>query len=174
MRLQTASFSLPKILLTDVLILTLVYFIPALSHVMPIPVYLLDPMRILLLTGLLISRNNTNAFILAATIPLISTIATGHPPFYKAILISIELVSNIAIFVYLIKKVNWIAPLLLLTSIIASKIIYYSLKFLFIQFALIDGALITTNLLIQLATVAFITLLFWIFYKKIDPVFDYH
>lgn len=174
MRTQTASFSLPKILLTDVLILTLVYFIPALSHVMPIPVYLLDPMRILLLTGFLLSRNNTNAFILAATIPLISTIATGHPPFYKAILISIELVSNIAIFVYLLKKISWSAPILLLIGIVASKIIYYSLKFLFIQFALIDGALITTNLLIQLATVSFVTLLFWIFYKKINPVFDYN
>lgn len=174
MKTQTANFSLPKIILTDVLILTLVYFIPALSHVMPIPVYLIDPMRILLLTGFLLSRNNTNAFILAATIPLISTIVTGHPPFYKAILISIELVSNIWLFVYLLKKLTWSAPILLLISIIASKIIYYILKYLFIQFALIQGALITTDLLIQLATVTFITLIFWIFYKKINPVFDYN
>jgi hypothetical protein len=173
MRTQTANFSLPKILLTDILILTLVYFIPALSHVMPIPVYLLDPMRLLLLTGFLLSRNNTNALLLAATIPLISTIATGHPPFYKAILISIELVSNITLFVYLIKKLTWSAPILLLISIIASKIIYYTFKYLFIQLTLIEGALITTDLFIQLATVGFIVLMFWIFYRKINPTFDY-
>lgn len=173
MKTQTTSFSLPKIFLTDILILTLVYFIPALSHVLPIPVYLLDPMRILLFTGFLLSRNNTNAFILAATIPLISTIATGHPPFYKAILISIELVSNMAIFVLLLKKLHWAPSLLLLISIVASKIIYYALKFLFIKLALIDGALITTDLLIQAATVAFIVLLFWIFYKRINPLLEY-
>ncbi len=169
MKTQAASFSLPKIIISDILILILVYFIPALSHVMPIPVYLLDPMRILLFLGFLFSRNNTNTFILALTIPLISTIVTGHPPFYKSILISIELFSNMLFFIYLLSKLNWKAPLLLLISIVASKIIYYALKFLFIQFSLIEGDLITTGLLIQAATVAFITLVFWIFYKRINP-----
>lgn len=169
MKVQTASSSLPKIFITDILVLTLVYFIPALSHVTPMPIYLLDPMRLLLLTGFLLSRSNTNAVILALTIPLISTIVTGHPPFFKAILISIELLSNIILFVYLINKINWKAPILLFISIVASKIIYYSLKFLFIRLTLIDGDLITTDLLIQLATVTFITIVFWLFYKKIDP-----
>lgn len=169
MRTQAASYSLPKIVISDILILTLVYFIPALSHVTPMPIYLLDPMRILLFTGFLLSRNNTNAIILAITIPLVSTIVTGHPPFFKAILISVELFTNIWLFVFLLSKLNWKAPLLLLISIIASKVIYYALKFLFINLSLIDGALITTDLLIQLGTVAFITLIFWIFYKRVNP-----
>ena len=172
--MHTVNYSIPKIVFTDIFILVLVYFIPALSHVMPLPIYLIDPMRILLLTGFLLSRSNYNAFVLALTIPLISFIATGHPPFFKAILISLELFSNIWLFIYLLNKLNWAAPLVLLVSIILSKIIYYTLKFTFIQFSLIEGDLITTNLLIQAVTVIIVTLLFWIFYKKLDPDLEHN
>lgn len=166
---QSSNFSVPRIVLSDVIILTLVYFIPAVTHLLPFPLYILDPMRILLLIGFLISRNNTNSFILALTIPLISTIATGHPPFFKAILIAIELFSNLWLFVYLNKKVNLRAYLLLPITIILSKIIYYTLKFIFIKVSLIDGALITTDLLVQAATVLIVTIVFGLTYKKLNP-----
>jgi len=169
MNSQSSNFSLPRIVLSDVIILTLVYFIPALTHLLPFPLYILDPMRILLLTGFLLSRNNTNSFILALTIPLVSTIATGHPPFFKAILISIELFSNLWLFITLNKKISLKPYLLLPITIVLSKIIYYTLKFIFIKASLIDGTLITTDLLVQAVTVLIVTIIFGLTYKKLNP-----
>lgn len=169
MNSQSSSFSVPRIVLSDVIILTLVYFIPALTHLLPFPLYILDPMRILLITGFLLSRNNTNSFILAITIPLVSTLTTGHPPFFKAILISFELFTNLWLFVYLSKKINLRAYLLLPLTIVASKILYYALKFIFIKASLIDGALITTDLLVQATTVVIVTILFTLTFKKLNP-----
>ncbi|MBS1516020.1 MAG: hypothetical protein JSS63_13370 [Bacteroidetes bacterium] len=168
---KTSNISLLKIFLTDAVILALVYFIPAFSHVSVIPVYLLDPMRILLLTGFLFSRSEPNAYLLALTIPLISTLITGHPVFYKAILISIELAANVFLFVSIFKKTSRFAPVVLLVSIILSKIIYYTLKFFFIKINLIDGALITTDLLTQGITITIVVILFSLSYKKLNPSF---
>jgi hypothetical protein len=43
------------------------------------PIYLADPMRIVLLAGLLLTRNLKNGILLAVTIPLFSSLVIGHP-----------------------------------------------------------------------------------------------
>ena len=156
----------PRVIATDILVLVLVYFIPAFSHLSPFPLYYLDPMRLLLFTGYLISRNNANAYLLAVTIPLFSTLVTGHPPFYKAILISMELLVNIALLHYLLTKTKWHVILALFVSTIASKVIYYACKYIFIRTGLIEPGLITTSLWVQLFVIAGISLLFTLFFKK--------
>jgi hypothetical protein len=148
-------------ILVDIVIFACIFFIPALSHVAPFPVYLLDPMRIFLFTGFLLTRQNTNAFILALAIPLFSTLITGHPPFFKALLISIELVVNIFVLVQLIDRTKLHLALSLFVSVIASKLVYYALKAVFIYSGLIEGELITTNLWVQLGTVLFIVVIFY-------------
>lgn len=156
----------PRIIATDILVLGLVYFIPALSHLSPFPLYYLDPMRLLLFTGYLISRNNTNAYLLAVTIPLFSTLVAGHPPFYKAILIMVELLVNITLLHFLLTKTKWHVILALFVSIIASKIMYYACKYIFIRIGLIEPGLITTSLLVQFLIITGISLLFTQFFKK--------
>ncbi len=155
-----------RIFITDIIVLISVYFIPAFSHLTSFPLYMLDPMRILLFTGYLVSRNKKNAFILAATIPLFSMLVSGHPPFFKALLISMELFINIWLFSNLLEKSSWPVPVALFTSIIFSKLIYYLFKFIFISMTLLQVSLISTNLLTQLVVALFITIVFSLFFKK--------
>jgi len=156
----------PRNITVDIVIFVSIFFIPALSHVAPFPLYLLDPMRILLFAGYLLSRQNANTFILAVAMPLFSSIVTGHPPFFKALLISVELVVNIFLLVQLIDRTKLHLALSLFLSMIASKLVYYGLKSVFIYSGLIEGELITTNLWIQLGTVVFITLTFYLVWTK--------
>jgi len=151
----------------DVTVLVLVYFIPAFVHATAFPLYYFEPMRVLLFGAYLISRDHKNAYLLALTLPLVSTIfPPHHPPFYKAVIMSVELFANIACFHWLLGKMKWQAGILIFISTIISKIFYYGLKFMFIKLTLIDGALITTSLLTQLATLSVLSLLFALFYKK--------
>lgn len=156
----------PRNITVDIVIFVCIFFIPALSHVAPFPIYLLDPMRIFLFAGFLLTRQNANALLLALAIPLFSSLVTGHPPFFKAILISIELTVNLLIFMKLISNTKLHIALSMFLSMIASKLLYYGLKFVFIYSGLIEGELITTNLWMQLATGIFITVVFYLVWMK--------
>lgn len=154
------------VIITDAVVLLLVYFIPALSHLSPFPLYYLDPMRMLLFAAYLISRNNSNAFLLAATIPVFSFLVTGHPVFYKSLLISVELLVNIGCFIWMIKKLKWHPGVIIFIAAVVSKICYYLFKYIFLQLGLLTGSLKATDLDIQLCTVAGLSLLFAVFYKR--------
>ncbi|MDD4555381.1 MAG: hypothetical protein PHP04_14355 [Bacteroidales bacterium] len=159
------SFSIKK-LLVDSALLAVVYFIPALSHLCPVPLYLLDPMRLVLLTGLLLTRNNVNACFLALTIPVFSSLIVGHPPMVKAILISIELTVNVLLFIQFLTKPKWYVPIALFVSILLSKMVYYSVKFTMIKTGILDGVLFSTPLYIQMGVVLLITLVFSAIWMK--------
>ena len=153
--------------ITDIVVLALVYCIPAFVHATQFPLYYFEPMRLLLFAAYLISRNHTNAYLLAITLPLISTIfPPHHPPVYKAVIMSLELFVNVACFHWMINKFKWPAAILFFISTVISKIFYYGFKYIFIKLALIEGALITTDLLTQLATLICLSILFAVFYKR--------
>ena len=160
------AFNNLKIIITDILVLACVYFIPTIAHFMPFPLYLIDPMRILMLISYLLSRNVLNTYFIAITIPLFSFLVGGHPVFYKAMLISFELFSNIFILNLLLTKTNLKTPVILFISIISSKVIYYIFKFTFINLALIEGKLVTTDIFIQIITILVITIMFSLFFKR--------
>jgi hypothetical protein len=161
----TKIFPLRTILI-DLAILIAIYFIPALSHIAPFPLYLLDPMRIFMLAGYVLTRQNTNAYLLALTIPLFSSLVTGHPPLFKAILISIELTVNILLFMQLLNRTKLHMALALFLSIIGSKLVYYALKFAFINLGFVEGNLVTTDLWMQLGTAVFVTTIFTLIWIK--------
>jgi predicted tellurium resistance membrane protein TerC len=97
---------------------------------------------------------------------LFSALVSGHPPMFKAILISIELSVNILLFVQLLKHTKLHMALALFLSIIASKLVYYGLKVAFINFGFVEGELITTNLWMQLGTAVFVTMIFTFIWIK--------
>lgn len=154
--------SLKSIALIDFVILSIVYLLPSIAHIVPIPVYYLDPMRLLVLLGYLIGSNQINAYFLAATVPLFSMLVTGHPSSIKSILISIELISNLYFYITISKRFNVSIFLSIFTSIVLSKIVYYLLKYASININLMDGTLISTSIYIQLCIAVFISLLFYI------------
>jgi hypothetical protein len=161
------SRSIKYISIMDIMIIIAVLIVPAVSHIMPIPMYYLDPMRLLVFVGYLLGRNNANAILLAIVLPLFSSLVTGHPILLKASLISCELLVNIWLLQILYQRSQWHISLQVFVSIIASKITYYIVKQIFLNFEWLNGPLITTSLWIQGSTVAFLVLLFAIVYKSV-------
>ena len=147
--LSTAVFSFPKlkIYLIDLMAISFIYFLPALSHLTSLPLYFIEPMRLAVIFCL-IHTSKKNALLIAGTIPLFSLIVSSHPAIFKSLLITTELVLNLFLFFYLIQKTNAFTAMFL--SILWSKLFYYLVKYAFIQFQLIDGGLVSTPFVIQL------------------------
>lgn len=146
--LQSGIFTFPKlkIYLIDFLILSFIYFLPAVSHLTSLPLYYAEPMRIAVLFSLF-HTNKINTFLIAITLPLFSMIASSHPALVKTFLISGELLLNLGLFYFLVRKTNVFTALFI--SIVLSKLVYYSLKFLFIQVQLINTELFSTPVIFQ-------------------------
>lgn len=154
-----------KITLWDVLLLGTVYLLPTFSHLLGVPLYLIDPMRIMVLGSVLLLKNKMNAYLLAFTLPLFSFLVSGHPIFLKNFLISIELGVNVFLFFTFFHKIRIIFPSIFL-SIIGSKLIYYILKYFMIVIGLLHTNIISTSLWIQWSVVLSISIIFSLFYKK--------
>lgn len=136
--------------LLNVSALAFIYFTPALSHILSLPIYLIEPMRLMLILAL-VHTNKRNAYLLAFTLPLFSFLVSGHPVFAKMLLISFELALNVFLFYYISKR----TPNVLfaaLGSILLSKAAYYLVKFGLLQMLLLNGNLVSTPLFIQLIT----------------------
>jgi hypothetical protein len=156
MQTSTLRSSAIRITLTDMAALALIYALPAFSHWLAFPLYMFEPMRIVLFAAYIFSRNNFNTLLLALTIPLFSMLTAGHPVLPKALLMSAELAVNVLLFIYLLRITKWGVFFSLLGATLLSKLFYYGLKYLLIRLAFIDGALVTTNLLVQLTVTLFI------------------
>lgn len=156
----TKTLQLPVILL-DFSAILLVYFMPALSHVLQFPVYLIEPMRIAVILAVMHTRP-FNAYFLALTLPLFSFAISAHPLFYKALLISVELALNVWLFLYFKDKVGKLA-LALALSVVLSKLVYYFIKALFIIMLLLpEGPLMSTPIWVQAATLTAFCLYAWL------------
>ena len=137
------------LILTDVTAVLLILFIPALSHILPFPVYYMDPMRLVLFGAYFVNRNRWNAYALAMALPIFSMLYSGHPIPIKAVLISFELLLNMILLTVFLRKGTQVF-LAVFASIFLSKMAYYFAKYIFIQFTLLSGNLFSTNLITQL------------------------
>jgi hypothetical protein len=125
-----------------------VYFTPAISHDLAFPLYLLEPMRILVILALL-HTNKITAFVLAVTLPLFSFAVSGHPVFIKSLLVGSELLINVWLFISF-SDLFRNRTVSLIASVLLSKGAYYGLKAILIGFGVLRMDLVSTPLLIQL------------------------
>ncbi|MBE0637401.1 MAG: hypothetical protein IH598_02670 [Bacteroidales bacterium] len=154
-----------KTVLIDLSALAFIYFVPALSHLLALPVYFIEPMRLMLIIAIA-HTSQKNAFIIAATLPLFSFLISAHPHLIKMLLITAELMLNAWLFYFILKK-SGNALVSMISAIVISKAAYYLLKFGLISTLLISGSLVSTPLIIQLiTTLAFSGYLFFIFRNK--------
>ncbi len=146
----------------DILAVTTIYLVPVLSHLTALPIYYLEPMRLMLILAI-VHTSKRNTYILAATLPIFSFIVSAHPIFLKTLLITGELLLMTWMFYFLIEKINNKFGAMVL-SIGISKVAYYILKFALLSTVLIEGSLVSTPIIFQIIT----TLLFssYIFLKK--------
>ncbi|MDX9771489.1 MAG: hypothetical protein RBT19_14100 [Tenuifilaceae bacterium] len=135
----------------DILALAFIYLVPTISHMLSFPLYLIEPMRIALILAL-VHTTKRNAYIIALTLPIFSYLVSAHPVFYKMLLISGELVLNVWLFYFILGRTKN-AFVSILSSIVASKAIYYMAKFIAVALILKTGeSIIATSLTIQVAT----------------------
>ncbi|HCT29884.1 MAG TPA: hypothetical protein DIW31_03945 [Bacteroidales bacterium] len=165
--MRTASISVKSLLpsvLFDIVAVTVIFLLPSFSHLTGIAMYQLDPMRLALFAAILLT-NRKNAFVIAFLLPIVSFIISSHPYFYKVFLISTELIINVWLFYLFANRIKslFFASFL---SIVISKAIYYLLKFVFIQFLLINDSLVSTSLVIQLVVSVGISILVAFAMKK--------
>lgn len=156
------DFFTVKNLIIDFCLVCLFLFIPTVSHVLSFPLYTLEPIRIAVLAAFLLTKRSSNAYLLAVVIPITSFLASGHPVFYKSLLMMGEMLINVFLFSFLFsKKINVFFAMVV--SIICSKLVYYFLKVLFIQCGLLKMNVIDTNLWIQVSIMILTALIFSLF-----------
>lgn len=158
MQIKIINKQLVETIVLDAALIIAIIVLPVISHVIPIPLYLIEPMRIMVLSSLLL-RNKNNSLFLAFVLPVTSFIITGHPVFVKVIIISLELSLNVYLFEFFIKKSN--AFVSAFFSIIISKTIYYVVKYLFVALGVLKMTVISTPLSIQLFVAVAISLVLY-------------
>ncbi len=151
----------------DLLAVLFIYFIPAIAHMLKVPVYFIEPMRLALILAML-HTTKRNAYVLAITLPVFSFLISAHPVFAKMLLITAELTLNVFLFYYLFNKMKS-APLAILTSIVLSKAFYYSIKFLIVNLAIASLGMVGIPILMQVLMALVFTGYCWIIFKNKTP-----
>lgn len=126
----------------------LIYFTPALTHLFSFPVYYLEPMRIMIFVGLAL-MNRKSVYLMAFTLPIFSFLISSHPSIIKSGLITFELFINAWLFYFLFER-NGNKLMSAFFSLVLSKILYYTLKYLLIFITLMDGELIAIPIYVQI------------------------
>lgn len=149
-----------RLALTDMALLGVACLVPSVSHLLALPLYMLNPMLALLLAGLLIGRDWRNAMVLAVLMPLVSCLVTGMPAAPKMVCMMAELATVATMFGWLQRK--WAVLPAVLTSVLAGKVVYYALKVVVIAPAVLVG----TAWWMQLGAVVLWCGLFTLVYKS--------
>ena len=153
-----------KSALLDLVALVFIYLVPTLSHLTSIPLYLLEPMRIMVVLAMA-HTTKKNAYLLALTLPVFSFVISMHPTVIKSLLITAELLLNVWLFYFLVKKTgnHFIS---ILGSIVISKLFYYLVKFILISLVLMQTQLISTPVGLQIMTTFVFSGYIYLIYRR--------
>jgi hypothetical protein len=144
------SFSVTKIrtIIFDLIALAVIYFVPAVSHLLNFPVYYLEPMRIMLILAV-VHTSRKNAYLIALTLPVFSILISTHPSLIKTSLITVELLLNVWLY-FLISQKIINKMFCMFISILLSKMSYYLIKVLLVNTSIMSGDVVATPIYIQI------------------------
>jgi len=137
-----------KTIMLDTSAILVITFLPAISHLISIPLYLFEPMRVILVLSIMFTTRR-NSYLIALALPLFSHLISAHPAFVKLFLISSELFLNIYLFSVFEKKTSNVF-VSLLAAIFFGKIYYYLLKAGLLFVGLMQGELVSTPIYLQM------------------------
>ncbi len=123
--------------ITDITALVFVGIVPAASHLFKIPIYYIEPMRVMLVLALLYS-SRWNAFAMAVALPLFSFLVSGHPAPIKMMIIMAELLVNAWLFLLFFEKTRK-SFLSSFGSIIISKVFCYTMYLMVFSIAFVKS-----------------------------------
>ena len=157
---NTRTLGVGGLLLLDAMLAGAACVVPAASHVLALPLYMLNPMLALLLAGMLVGKDWRNGLLLAVLMPVVSCMATGMPAPAKMVCMVAELATVAALFGVLARR--WKVLPAVLTAVLAGKGVYYALKALVMAPAVLVG----TAWWMQIAAVLLWGGLFALLYKR--------
>ncbi|MCR4659055.1 MAG: hypothetical protein K5650_02030 [Bacteroidales bacterium] len=111
--------------------------IPALSHLIALPLSALNPMLLLLVTGVALIRDRRFGYALAIAMPLLACLITGMPTPLKAVCMVAEF-STVVLLLTLLGS-RWSAAPTAVVSIIGGKVVYYAIKAAILSPAVLVG-----------------------------------
>ncbi len=139
-----------KSLIIDFLALTFIAFAPALAHLLSFPMYMLEPMRLMLIISLAHSTK-TNSYLLAIFLPFFSFLVSGHPVFVKMLIITIELMVNVFLFYFILSRTKHLFGAIF-SSIVISKVLCYLLYLVVFSWSFVVTEAAPFFLVVQLLT----------------------
>ena len=142
---NTRTLGVGGLLLLDAMLVGAACVVPAASHVLALPLYMLNPML---------------ALLLAVLMPVVSCMVTGMPAPAKMVCMVAELATVAALFGVLARR--WKVLPAVLTAVLAGKGVYYALKALVMAPAVLVG----TAWWMQIAAVLLWGGLFALLYKR--------
>lgn len=157
---KTDSRAIGRMVSMDAILLTVACLIPAASHLLAAPLYMLNPMLMLLMAGILLGRDWRNSLVLSVLLPAVSCLLTGMPAAPKMLCMMAELVTVASLFSQLQR--NWKVWPSMLVAVLAGKGVYYVLK----AVVLMPAVLVGTAWWIQLGTVLLWSGLFAMLYRR--------
>lgn len=147
--------------------LAVVYLAPALAHMTGWPVYMLEPMRLMVILALAHGSRGI-ALLLAATLPLFSFLVSGHPEFLKMVIITGELLLNVVLFYLLKRKFLKVFPAAA-GSVVISKLICYLTYWPVFSYQFMVSEADPFFLAVQIITTLIFSFYLMIILKKIKP-----
>jgi len=145
--------------LTDIAALVFVGLVPAASHLFKIPVYYIEPMRVMLILALIYS-SKWNAYALAIVLPLFSFLVSGHPAPLKMMVIMAELLLNAWLFLYFYQETRR-SFLSAFGSIVISKVFCYAMYLLVFSMAFVKAEAEIKFLIAQVILTVFLSTMVW-------------
>lgn len=150
--------------ITDIAALVFVGLVPAASHLFKIPIYFIEPMRVMIVLALLYS-SKWNAYALAIVLPLFSFLVSGHPAPVKMMVIMAELVLNVWLFLFFYQK-SKMPFLSAFGSIILSKIFCYVMYLVVFSMAFVKAEADMTFLFAQMILTLLLSSLVGIIFSR--------
>ena len=153
--------TITRTVILDAALVTMACLIPAASHLLAVPLYMLNPMLALLLAGIALGKDWRNGLALAVLLPAVSCLLTGMPAADKMVCMMAELLTVAGLFAQLSNR--WKTLPAVLTAVVAGKVVYYVLKAVIIAPAVLVG----TAWWMQLGAVLVWCGLFALLYKRV-------
>ena len=164
--MTTTAKPIVNIAILDAALVAAACLVPAVSHLLAVPLYMLNPMLALLLAGMLVSgkmkaeSGKWNALLLAVLMPVASCLIAGMPAAPKMVCMVAELAVVAALFGWLSRR--WAVLPAVLAAVLAGKVVYYALTALVIA----PAELVGTEWWIQLLPVMLWGGLFAMLYSR--------
>jgi hypothetical protein len=153
-----------KTLILDGVALAVVFLIPFIADLFHFPFYMIEPMRLMVMISIA-HTSRINSYLLAFVLPFFSWVVSGHPEFFKMLIMTAELGINVYLFYLLLKKSDHVF-LTMIAAIIISKIICYSSYLVFFSMTFFREEAVPSFLIAQAITTMLFSLYVSIFYKK--------